>query len=67
MPAFEYEATVKLSNAANGEEFTERGTGVAPTKTSAEEKLKELGLVPVKLTALRGLKGLIKSFIADVK
>ena len=67
MPTFEYEATVKSSDATNGEEVTERGTVVAPTKTSAEEKLKQLGLIPVKLTALRGLKGLIKSFTADVK
>ncbi len=64
MPTFDYEATVKSNS---GEEVTEWGTVVAPTQTEAEEKLKQLGLVPVNLRVLKGIKSLIKSFTADVK
>jgi len=64
MSTFEYEATVKSSN---GEEVTEWGTVVAPSQSQAEEKLKQLGLVPVRMKVLRGIKSLVKSFTADVK
>ena len=64
MPTFEYEATVKSNS---GEEVTEWGTVVAPSQTAAEDKLKQLGLVPTNMKVLRGIKSLLKSFTADVK
>ena len=64
MPTFEYEATVKSNS---GEEVTEWGTVVAPSQTTAEDKLKQLGLVPVNMKVLKGIKSLFKSFTADVK
>ena len=64
MPTFEYEATVKSNG---GEEVTEWGTVVAPSQTTAEDKLKQLGLVPIKMKVLKGIKSLLKSFTADVK
>jgi hypothetical protein len=68
MPTFEYEATVKsTNNGKNGEEVTEWGTVVAPSQTGAEDKLRQLGLVPVRLTPLSGIKSFFKSFTADVK
>jgi len=64
MSTFEYEAIVKSNS---GEEVTEWGTVVAPSQTDAEEKLKQLGLMPAKMKALKGIKSLLKSFTADVK
>ena len=68
MPTFEYEAIVRSKgNGKQSEEITEWGTVVAPTQTGAESKLKELGLMPVRITALRGVKSFLKAFTADIK
>jgi len=64
MSTFQYEATVKSNGS---EEVTEWGTVVAQSQVAAEEKLKQLGLVPINMKPLRGIKALFKSFTADVK
>jgi hypothetical protein len=64
MATFQYQAVVK-SDA--GEEHFERGYVVAPSRTEAEEKLKANRLELRKLEQIRGVKGLIKAFSADIK
>lgn len=64
MATFEYEAVVKTDA---GEDHFERGYVVAPSRTAAEQKLKDHQLEQRKLHQITGIRGLVKAFSADIK
>ena len=64
MPTFNYEARYTRGS---GEQTTEWGTVVAKDEKEAEEKIVKRGMVLVSLRRISGLKGLLKSFAADIR
>ncbi len=62
MAVFRYSATMK-----EREEHYESGTVIADDERGAQEKLKQLDMINVKLKRLEGISGFLKAFTADVR
>lgn len=62
MAVYQYTGTIK-----EREEYTESGTIVADSEKDARAKLETMRFQNVRLKKLGGIKGLIKSFTADIR